>query len=393
MGSTKVFLFSTAIFLAFATYRVWKNRTRRGLRLPPGPKGLPLLGNIFDIDPARPWVVYTEWGKRYGGIVYTSLLGQGFLIINDEKIAQELLERRSSIYSDRPYFSMVDAFGMGFNTGSLSCGKRWRLHRKMFHATFNKQVSMAYKPMQMQKIRQYLLNLISAPEGYTTHSSIIMAITYGYDAAPKDDPFVSKSIHLLETALNSMPPEYAALLTTFPFLTYIPSWLPGGRHKLEMEKCCKLARTVLDDPVNYVKRNMVTGSAKKSLVLDLIENKSIAGIDEDHDEVMKEVAASVFIAGSDTTLSAILVFFLAMTLYPEVQTKAQEEIDRVIGQDRLPDFSDRENLPYIGAIVLETLRWYPILPLALPHATSTDDVFDGMYIPKGYSPVLLPSTY
>ena len=54
---------------------------------------------------------------------------------------------------------------------------------------------------------------------------------------------------------------------------------------------------------------------------------------------------------------------LAMTLYPEVQARAQEEIDRVVGHDRLPDFSDRDNLPYVEAILMETLRWHPITPL------------------------------
>ena len=52
-----------------------------------------------------------------------------------------------------------------------------------------------------------------------------------------------------------------------------------------------------------------------------------------------------------------------MTLYPEVQIKAQAEIDRVVGQDRLPDFSDHENLPYIEGVFLETLRWKPVIPL------------------------------
>jgi len=63
------------------------------------------------------------------------------------------------------------------------------------------------------------------------------------------------------------------------------------------------------------------------------------------------------------TLSALLVFMLAMTLYPEVQARAQEEIDRVVGHDRLPDFGDRDNLPYVEAILMETLRWHPITPL------------------------------
>jgi cytochrome P450 len=76
-------------------------------------------------------------------------------------------------------------------------------------------------------------------------------------------------------------------------------------------------------------------------------------------------------------------FFLAMTLFPEVQRKAQLEIDRVIGNSRLPGFEDRANLPYIDAIVKEVLRWHPVAPMGLPHMTTEDDICEGYLIPKG----------
>jgi cytochrome P450 len=76
-------------------------------------------------------------------------------------------------------------------------------------------------------------------------------------------------------------------------------------------------------------------------------------------------------------------FFLAMTLFPEVQLKAQEEIDRIVGTKRLPNVEDRANLPYVDAIVKEVLRWHPVGPIGLPHMTTEDDIFDGYLIPKG----------
>jgi cytochrome P450 len=72
-----------------------------------------------------------------------------------------------------------------------------------------------------------------------------------------------------------------------------------------------------------------------------------------------------------------------MTLFPEVQRKAQEEIDRVIGSGRLPVVADRPNLPYINAIVKEILRWHPVAPMGLPHMTTEDDICEGYLIPKG----------
>ena len=54
-----------------------------------------------------------------------------------------------------------------------------------------------------------------------------------------------------------------------------------------------------------------------------------------------------------------------MVLHPEVQAKAQAELDRVIGTDRLPELSDNEGMPYIEAVIRETLRWHPVLPISM----------------------------
>jgi cytochrome P450 len=72
-----------------------------------------------------------------------------------------------------------------------------------------------------------------------------------------------------------------------------------------------------------------------------------------------------------------------MLLFPRVQIKAHEELDRVIGRDRLPDFSDQGQLPYTKAICLELLRWRPIAPPGIPHRSIADDEYRGMFIPKG----------
>jgi hypothetical protein len=101
------------------------------------------------------------------------------------------------------------------------------------------------------------------------------------------------------------------------------------------------------------------------------------------------------------TVAGVGSFFLAMTLFPHVQKKAQKEIDAVIGRTRLPLGADRESLPYINAIVKEVLRMYPVAPIGnylriffprfstkscckgLPHAATEDDIYEGYHIPKG----------
>jgi len=95
--------------------------------------------------------------------------------------------------------------------------------------------------------------------------------------------------------------------------------------------------------------------------------------------------ASMLNAGSATTTAVIQFFVLIMTEYPEVQQKAREELDRVVGQDRLPTTQDIPNLPYIRAVVQECHRFRPVGPLALPHKAMTDLYYKGYRIPKGTS--------
>ena len=101
------------------------------------------------------------------------------------------------------------------------------------------------------------------------------------------------------------------------------------------------------------------------------------------EELTKWAATSVFGGGIDTSVSTVSAFFLAMTMFPHVFRKAHQEIDSVIGRDRLPTLADRPQLPYINALQREVFRWNPVGPLGVPHLTMNDDVYDGRFIPKG----------
>lgn len=82
------------------------------------------------------------------------------------------------------------------------------------------------------------------------------------------------------------------------------------------------------------------------------------------------------------TTAAAQSFFIAMSLNPCVQRKAQDELDRVVGPHRLPEFSDHDNLIYIQAVVLESMRWMTVAPIGVPHCVTRDDEYKGYHIPK-----------
>lgn len=95
--------------------------------------------------------------------------------------------------------------------------------------------------------------------------------------------------------------------------------------------------------------------------------------------------------GADTTVCALFNFTLAMALYPEVQKKAQGFLDKVLEGNRLPEFSDLSEIPYLTAVVYETLRWHPVTPFAIYHLCTKEDVYEGYSIPKGS--IMIPNLW
>jgi cytochrome P450 len=92
---------------------------------------------------------------------------------------------------------------------------------------------------------------------------------------------------------------------------------------------------------------------------------------------------TMYFGGADTTSVTLAWWLLAMLAYPETQARAHAELDAVVGRARPPTFADRPHLPYVHAMVKEALRWRPAGPLGAPHQSTADDMYEGMYIPKG----------
>lgn len=80
-----------------------------------------------------------------------------------------------------------------------------------------------------------------------------------------------------------------------------------------------------------------------------------------------------------------------MVKYPAVQRKAQAELDRVVGRERMPTFADRDSLPFIHAIALECVRWNTVLPIGVPHRVTEDDEYEGYHVPKGS--IIIPNVW
>ncbi|KAG2337682.1 cytochrome P450 [Suillus weaverae] len=354
------------------------------LPLPPGPRPLPFLGNALQLDTKRPWLTYTAWGKTYGKIIHSRMLGIDLIIINSETIARELLDKRSANYSTRPIIRTNELAGLAFNTALLPYGETLRQHRKIFHQVLRAEVSVSYHEMYSHHANELVINLLGATsdllqqhtQAYT--ASLIAAVTYGHLAHGHEDSFLTRAHELLEIANYIVSPERAAMFTAFPFLEKLPFWCFGGAFAL-MGRSRELSQQLLNEPFDEVKAQMANGTASHSLVADFLSQAH----DDAEEDTMKSVALMGYIAGIETTASALQTFLLAMVLYPDVQAQARAEIDQAVRHDKMPCLDDRALLPYLDAILREVLRWYPVGPLGVPHATLNDDIYDGHFIPKG----------
>ncbi|KAK0234199.1 cytochrome P450, partial [Armillaria fumosa] len=332
----------------------------------------------------RPWLIYAQLAATYGDIVYLDIPGNPTIIIKSTQAAGDLFEKRSGNYSDRPGFTMLKLTGWGNNFAFMRYSNRWRTHRRMFHQYFQSSAVPTYYPVQMKATLVLLQQLLKSPDEFAHHirhyaGSIIMKTVYGYDVDPNGDRFVELADQALE-GIRIVGNVGSVLVDYVPALKYFPRWMPGGKFVNIARTWRKDVEEMIQEPFEYTTESMANGVAPSSLVS---ENLTKTGASENRDseshlDVVRYTAAVAF------SVSVILSAILAFLLYPEVQAKAQAEVDAVVGHGiRLPNFDDRPQLPYIDAIVSEALRWNPVAPLGIAHRSVKEDVYRGFYIPEG----------
>lgn len=214
---------------------------------------------------------------------------------------------------------------------------------------------------------------------------MMLGMLYGYTPSPHSpDPLV-RLINKVMVEFSKAVVVGAWLVDLIPSLRYVPDWVPGTGFKQTARQWHKDSDECMNVPADFVTQQMAQNAARPSYVERLLS----ADPDADDRKHIKESAAALYAGGADSTAAGLSFFFLAMTAFPDVQLKAREEIDHVVGSGRLPGFQDRDELPYIDAVVKETLRWHPLAPVGPPHMSDEEDEFRGYLIPKGA--ILLPS--
>nr|BED43001.1 cytochrome P450 monooxygenase [Trametes versicolor] len=357
--------------------------------LPPGPKGLPVLGNAHQLPVSFSELERTlfKWSKQYGEVVYYKVLGTRIIMLNTIEAAAELLDKRSANYSDRPRMVMQNEMIEASTLGSLPYGDLYRKHRRWMADFMGKKSTLeGYRHIQRREVLNFMQNLYQQPEKFTDHvhlylASILLEIAYGMPVKSLDDELVRLADRAIIGANEAGRPG-AVPVDFLPWLRHIPSWTPGVRFKKHALIVRNDIRKWLNKGYDAVVSAMAAGTVAPCIMTTVLEEHGEAPTPaEAHD--IKYVAFNVYGAGVETSRGTLAVFFLAMVRNTDVYKKAQEEIDRVVGRERLPDYSDRESLPYLDALLEEVFRWKPALPLGVPHRNTEDDHYREYDIPGG----------
>ncbi|CAE6413849.1 unnamed protein product [Rhizoctonia solani] len=312
--------------------------------LPPSPRSYPLIGHLFSMPKSNEHLGFIELGKQLKTDIFSlTVFGQTMIVLNSVEEAIKLLQNRSGIYSDRPRPVMLTEPSL----------------------------------MDAGKI------MIERPGHARALSGTLLRSIYGYQIHGGDDPILKEAVQLVHNLSDAVMPTNF-LVNIFPSLRHFPTWLPGAGWKRVAHKWREQKENIVRDLYNKAKAGIASGNHEPNIVASSLATAEDLGIPpEEVDDYLSHAGITLYLAGAETTSNVFLVFAIVMMLYPEVQRKAQAEIDSLLGDSRLPVMDDLHQLPYTNCVIQEVLRWCPVVPTGVPHAATSDDLYQGFRIPKG----------
>ncbi|KAM5145606.1 uncharacterized protein ACMZJ9_012965 [Mantella aurantiaca] len=366
-------------------YSSWKAMYRRG-NLPPGPTPLPVIGSVLQIKRGKLVRSLMELGQKYGS-VYTLYFGsKPVIMLCGYETVKEALVDHAVEFADRGNQAAVDDVVSGVGVG-FSNGDTWRSLRRFTLSTL-KNFGMGKRSIEerIQEEAGYLVAELKCYKGKSIDptrilaqcvSNVICSIVFG-DRFEYDDKDYSSLLRILNTFSSNMSSTYGQLQVLIPgIMKYIP-----GPHKRINQQMAH----ILDFVTQRVEKNKETldqNSPRNFIDCFLIKHQQEKDNPSFSMENMLHTIFNLFVAGSETVSNTLRHGFLVLLKYPDIQAKIQEEIHKVIGENRIPNIEDRVKMPYTDAVIHEIQRFCDVAPMSLPHAVTRDIEFRGYTIPKG----------
>lgn len=393
--------FPVLVLITAVAYYAWlavsEKRRMKGAKPPPGPKGWPIVGNAPELASSDGNLIpiLNRWAEGYGPIAQFSILGEKQVVLSDERIVIDLFVKRGQIYSDRGIPHAMTYITRNMSPALMPKNDSWRRERKLIHTAVSLAANTRYQRFMAEEAVLTLSSLLTEPAGFDAHLQryaygVLTRAVLGFRVADADDPFIKDSESFINESMKCFRPDVYPS-NVFPFLRWLPSWAMPSLRKLD-----SLRQWVDEDGAmvrSRVEKQMAEdggdaetdkrGKKKKheSVYRDFLENRESY---EASDQEAKYAFQAMVGAGTRSPHNALLTFLHLMMQYPEWQTKLQDEVDAVVGIDRLPTFDDIPQLPTVRAVVKEGIRYRSILAeLGIPHRLEEDDVYDGYFFPKG----------
>ncbi|XP_044059588.1 cytochrome P450 2F3-like [Siniperca chuatsi] len=373
--------------LLIALVWLFSLKSRRHFCLPPGPSGLPILGNLLQFDKRAPFKTLLKLSQSYGPVITVHLGRQRVVVLVGYDAVKEALVDQADDFTGRGPLPLLLRATRGYGLG-ISNGERWRQLRR-FTLTTLRDFGMGRKRMEewIQEESKHLVARINSTKATPfnptyfmscTVSNVICCLVFGQRFSYDDDNF----LHLLQIISDTLKfgsSPWGQMYNIFPRLM---EWLPGQQHKM-FARIEELREFIMRKILEH--QDTLEPSSPRDYIdcflTRLSQEKHIPTTEFHYDNLVSTVL-NLYLAGTETTSSTIRFALSVLIKYPKIQETMQQEIGSVIGQERCPYMEDRKSLPFTDAVLHEIQRLMDIVPMSIPHYALHDISFRGYTIPK-----------
>ncbi|KAG8124512.1 hypothetical protein E2320_020170 [Naja naja] len=373
----------TVLFL----FKMASSQNNSSQNLPPGPRTIPILGNLHIMDFKRPYKTMIKLSKEYGPIFHFQMGCQKTVVLTGYETVKEALVNQAEAFGERPIVPILEDYAKNFGV-VFAHGENWRVMRR-FSISALRDYGMGKRIVE-HKITEECSVLIKTFETYegkpfgpatilkASAANIIVSFLLG-KRFEYEDATLLRLLEILEENLHLAGTPAVLMYNMFPKLGFLL-----GAHKKIMNNRKELHDFIQATFLENLK-DLDENNQRSFIDAFLVRQKKEIKKSTDsyfHNDNLKTLVDNLFGAGMDTTSNTLCWAILLMMKYPEVQRKVQEEIAKEIGV-RQPRTEDRVKMPYTNAVIHEIQRFADIVPANLPHATTKDITFKGFFIPKG----------
>ncbi|KAI9309013.1 cytochrome P450 [Cunninghamella echinulata] len=383
----QAFSIITAISVTFGAYYLFKNKTdkeKKGFKTIPEPKSkLPIVGHLFSLGKILGYTV-ANWHSEYGPILSFNIASKKFITISDPELAHQIFVTNGSVTSNRgynPYFTEFYSCG-GKGIVFSNTDKRWKRTRGAVASVFTPHKVDEFKDMITQEADQLMDRLLKDskslgpidPSDYynIVTLNVMLQTTFGKKVSSMEDPFYKEMMAIVEESVQ-LGRLASDITTLFPFLSFLNVFSKKQQrfHHFTYKIHHPFYKRIIEEAME---------SNRNCFVRKLYDLKDEYDLD---DENIAVTVSDIIGAGSESTANSIKWGTAILSHYPEVQEKLRNEIDAFIKKhNRLPNFNEREELPYLIAVQKECLRYKPVSSLGVPHVVEKDVVVQNYFIPK-----------